>query len=149
MSWKSENLSLVPLIWDRLRRDSGLETASQSSPPPRLRAAPRVCSLESLRIFLGFQNQSQIQTSPMELSDPDSEHLKISWKTPSQGRAMKGQALSCGTERCLLEALTAPQSWTPVSMLANWTQTPLTLFSRAPKLSPPGWPLSPVYSLKL
>lgn len=46
---------------------------------------------------------------------------------------MKGQALSSGTERCLLEALIALQSWTPFSMLTNWTQTPLTLFSRWPQ----------------
>lgn len=46
---------------------------------------------------------------------------------------MKDQTLSSGTERCLLEALIAPQTWKPVSMLlTNWTHTPLTLFSRAP-----------------
>lgn len=85
----SLSLSHSPLIWDRLRRDSGLETASQSSPPPRLPAMRRVCGLESLRIFLGFRNQrlrSQIQTSPMELPGPDLEDLKISWKTPKQVR---------------------------------------------------------------
>lgn len=93
----------------------------------------RVCGLESLRIVLGFRNQrlrSQIQTSPMELPGPDLEDLKISWKTPKQVRPYERPSTKQwhGAERCLLEALIAPQTWTPVSMLTNWTQTPLTLF---------------------
>lgn len=37
---------------------------------------------------------------------------------------MKGQ----GTEHCLFQALIAPRTWMPGSMLANWTQ--LALFSQ-------------------
>lgn len=140
MSWKSENLSLSlsPLIWDRLRRDSGLETASQSSRPPRLQAMRRVCGLESLRIFLGFRNQrlrSQIQTSPMELPGPDSEDLKTSWKTPKQVRPYERPSTKQwhGAPSPRGPDSPAEQTWTPVSMLTNWTQTPLTLFSRWPQ----------------
>lgn len=156
MSWKSENLSfsLSPLIWDRLRRDSGLETASQSSPPPRLPAMRRECGLESLRIFLGFRNQrlrSQIQTSPMELPGPDSEDLKTSWKTPKQVRPYERPSTKQWHGACLLEALIAPQRRrgrrSPCSLTGPRHRLPC--FRGGPKLFPPTWPLSPVYSPKL
>lgn len=84
--------------------------------------------------------RSQIQAPPMELPGADSEHLKSLGRLLGKSCPTKGQALSSGTELCLLHALIGPQKWTRLPRLANWTQTRLTLLSRAPEPPPPGWP---------